>query len=68
MARMAKAPVWCPKNLIGTPLQTIKIKKWANGQTNSGNKKNSAPHRPVAGAPKVVTLLLKGEPTCPRVW
>lgn len=30
------APVFCPKKLIGTPLQIVWLKKWKNGSQNSG--------------------------------
>jgi len=68
MARMAQGPLWAPASVIGTPSQTIKIKKWANGQTNSGNRQHAAAPRPVVPKPKEVTLMLPGEPKCPLVW
>jgi hypothetical protein len=66
--RMAQGPVFCPESVIGTPSQTIKIKKWGNGQMNSGNKKNTAAAKAPPPKPKTLTLMFPDAPTCPNVW
>lgn len=34
--RRARGPVWCPENLIGTPLQIIKIPRGGPPSENKG--------------------------------